>query len=74
MRTQLLLSGAAVLALALPVPSSAPPSRAAFPAPAEAYRQTAAAMRDAGGAYRVWAVGGRQFLGFDPAGDGTAVL
>jgi hypothetical protein len=62
MRTQLLLGSAALLALVLP--GSAP-----APAPAA----TAAATRAAGLPYPSWAMGGRQFLSFDPAGDGTAV-
>src|SRR4051794_30161319 len=76
MRTQLLLSGAALLALALPGVAPAPaaaPVPAALPAFADAYRETSTAMRAAGGPYAAWAAGGRHFLSFDPAGDGTAV-
>jgi hypothetical protein len=76
MRTSLLLGGAAVLALALPGAPAAPTSVApapALPAFADAYQQTSAAMRAAGGPYAAWAAGGRQFLSFEVSGDGTAV-
>ena len=77
MRLFLVLGLAAVLTLT----SSPAPARTALPAPASApavpfavaYRHSTAAMRAAGAPYATWADAGRQFLSFDPAGDGTAV-
>jgi hypothetical protein len=74
MRTLGILTAAALLAVALPVPAHATtpaylPPLPEFPV---AYRDTAAAMRAAGGQYAGWAESGRHFLTFDPAGDGTA--
>lgn len=70
MRTRLLLSTALLLTLpaSAPAPATAAP---ALPPFAVAYRDAEAAMHAAGGAYAAWT--DRQFLGFDPAGDGTAV-
>jgi hypothetical protein len=65
MRSHLLLGTAALLTLAAPVPASAPPAPAV-------HRDTATAMRTAGEPYASWAAGGRHFLTFDAAGDGTA--
>ncbi len=74
MRSPLLLGTAALLALAAPIPAPAPaPAPPLLPAFSVAYRDTAAAMRTAGGRYAGWATAGRRFLAFDPAGDGTAV-
>jgi Alpha/beta hydrolase len=74
MRSNLLLSAAALLTVALPVPvpATAPAAPPALPAFAVAYRRAAAAMRAAGNPYAGWAAAGRRFLAFDPAGDGTA--
>ena len=66
MRSPLLLGTAALLVLAAPVPASPPPA-------APTHRHAAAATRTAGGADASRAPAGRNFLAFDPAGDGTAV-
>jgi hypothetical protein len=75
MRTVSLLSAAILVAAALPGPSATTRtvSAPALPALAVAYRDSAAAMRLAGGTYAAWVASGRHFLAFDPAGDGTAV-
>ncbi|HEU4346724.1 MAG TPA: alpha/beta hydrolase [Actinoplanes sp.] len=63
----------------LPAPATLPPRNLPAPATlpprnlAAAYRDTAVAMRAAGHPYADWAMSGRHFLSFDPAGDGTAV-
>jgi hypothetical protein len=71
MRSHLLL-GTLLLAVAIggPAPASRTPAPPAF---AVAFRDTAAAMRLAGGPYATWAAGHRHFLAFDASGDGTAV-
>jgi hypothetical protein len=73
--SKLLLSAAALLLVSAPIPSvvRAPAPVPALPALPVAFRDSAAAMRSAGGAYALWAGMSRHFLSFDPAGDGTAV-
>ena len=74
MRSPVLLTTAALLALAGPLPAPAvAPAAPPLPAFGAAYLRTAVAMRDAGDPYAAWAAAGRRFLAFDPAGDGTAV-
>jgi len=73
-------SGPAISALALPCCQPVLAARAAAPARqthaaselARAYAASAAAMRQTG-PYADWARSGRQFLAFDPLGDGRAV-
>jgi pimeloyl-ACP methyl ester carboxylesterase len=57
-----------------PVPRPPAPAPVAhhLPAFAEAYHESAAQMLASGGPYAMWAVQGRHFLFFDPAGDGRA--
>jgi Alpha/beta hydrolase len=74
---KVLLSTAVLLTLALPGPTLATAAPAAPPAPALpalriALHDADLAMLRAGGMYATWAASGRQFLAFDPAGDGTA--
>ncbi|MBQ1025832.1 alpha/beta hydrolase [Micromonospora sp. C95] len=71
-REMLRLGLAAMLATGLVRPTTVPPE----PAPAgfvEAYPSTAAALDAAGAPYARWVAQGRQFLAFDPDGDGRAV-
>ncbi|MBQ1052943.1 hypothetical protein KBX50_31400 [Micromonospora sp. C51] len=71
-RKMVRLSLTAMLATGLVRPPTVPPDAA----PAgfvEAYPSTAAAMQAAGAPYARWAAQGRQFLAFDPHGDGRAV-
>ena len=74
MRTLGILAATALLAVSLPVPAhaAAPAYLPPLPEFPVAFRDTAAAMRAAGGPYAGWAESGRHFLTFDPAGDGTA--
>ena len=75
---KILLGAALLLTMALPGSALASPTRfvpppaATLPAFPVAYRNADLAMRRAGGIYATWAGAGRQFLEFDPAGDGTA--
>jgi hypothetical protein len=72
-RTSLVLAFAALLTLSVAptaAPAVAPAAQPPFPV---AYRDTARAMIAAGAPYADWAAAGRQFLSFDPHGDGTAV-
>jgi hypothetical protein len=75
MRTLRLLTAAALVAVTLPGPAlpSTPAYLPPLPEFPVAYRDSAAAMRAAGGPYATWALSGRHFLSFDPAGDGKAV-
>jgi hypothetical protein len=68
MRTVFLLSAAVLVAAALPGPALSTPA----PAVPLAFQDSAEAMRLAGRPYAGWAASGRQFLAFDPAGDGIA--
>jgi len=61
------------LAVALGAGLLVPATPVATAAPLTAYPTTAAAMRAAGAPYAAWAGDGRQFLEFDPHGDGKAV-